>query len=971
MKQFAKYIFALAAFAAISVSCAKELVEGSKEVPQESVDYVNITVNAGNAGTKTFIDGTSVKWGSGELLEIFQDKDGTVSHKTSDEGETTDSGATMSFDVAFATETGTAFTYYAFYPAASYSANTGVNVKINTPANQTPTATSFDPAADLLIAQKVENGSSQATTLDMAFTRAVAVGKMTLTNLASSEYVKKVIFSAKDGSTPIEVAGRTEFSLATAKPTSSYANNVSETSIILDYSALSLQANSSMEVFFTCYPFEITAGDSFTVEVQTATKSFTRTVTLTGAQQIIFAPGSASRFSVNMSTAAEENIAVNLPYACLTAAEYNAAGGAGSYGNVTVSKPHGDKWETYAMYTSSSIQIRNSDTPGSFVKLPSFTENIKTVNVTLSAAIAAGKKLTLETTSDGTEGSILSLTTVADQTSYSFDLTSKTVKTAYLRSVGAAAKVSKIEVLAGEDTRAAKAPAPASIEAALNGSDPNTIDVTWTAASGAAGYIVTLTPTAGDAVVKNAAANATSISFDALPSSTTFTPTIVTVADPYLHKANSDSQAGSDVATGVPATTTIAAIKAKTSGSEVAFSAMLTDALVTLVSGNQFYMEDASGAIWVNTSGHGMSVGDKISGSISGTVRKTSNNYQITGFVSSSATKTTGNTVTPTVVNAVTLASSFADYESKYVKVNNVKVSGVSGKNLTLDGIDGWIVYNDSDFNITQNSRINAVGIACYYSSTKEVKLFTVAEEDKLEIKSAIVASDKDVLVAETTSIGATKNTPASITYESDDESIATVNSSGVITGVAAGSTTITMTTAATGVYSAAEKVINVTVSAGGAGVYTVISSREDITAGTYLMGSNNNNTFASSTTIYLWSGSVSSNKLSKAGDSTWNTSTKDFSSISGAATVTLENGSASNKWKIKVGTKYLAVSGTTFSLQDDAFEWTFNNLSGTKDGIYFTNSDGSTRVFSNASGDTARAYTSGTYKGIHFFKAN
>lgn len=824
MKKITKSIALIAALAAMMVSCAKEIEQVTKETPQ-SRDMVNITVNAGSASTKTFINGTAVKWAdSGEYLEIFQDKDGAVTHKTSGEGKTTDSGATMSFDVAFDATTGTAFNYYAFYPAASYNNNTGLDVKINTPANQTPTATSFDPAADLLIAQKVENGNTQATTLNMAFTRAVAVGKMTLTNLASSDDVKKVTFSAKDGSTPIKVAGRTEFSLATAKPKSSYANNVSETSIILDYSALNLQANSSMDVFFTCYPFEISAGDSFTVEVQTATQSFTRTVDLTGAQEIIFAPGSASRFSVNMSEAVVENIAVDLPYACLTAAEYNAAGGSGSYGNVTVSKSHGDKWETYAMYTSSSIQIRNSDNPGSFVKLPVFTENIKTVNVTLSSAIAADKKLTLETTADGTEGSVLALNTVAEQTSYSFDLTSKTVKTAYLRSVGAAAKVLKIEVLAGTDTRAAKVAATSTVSAAVNGSDPVALDVSWTAVDGAAGYEVTLTPTSGPAVVRNAAANATSITISGLTPSTSYTPSVVTIADPYLAIANSDSQAGSAVATGAPAISSISEIKAQTSGSAVAFSATLTNALVTVVSGNQFYMEDASGAVWVNTSGHGMSAGDKISGAISGTIKKQNNNYQIVSFVSSSATKTTGNTVNPTTVTSSTLASSFADYESKYVKVSNVTISAVDGSDLSVSGTDGWIVYNSSGFNITKDSEINVVGIACYFNSTKQVKIFSLAEDDKISIASEITATDKSVAVDGTVSIGATTNSSATITYSSDDNTVATVNASGVVTGKKAGSAHITCSVESSGKYTAAAKVITVTVTSGSLPTYSLYS---------------------------------------------------------------------------------------------------------------------------------------------------
>ena len=167
---------------------------------------------------------------------------------------------------------------------------------------------------------------------------------------------------------------------------------------------------------------------------------------------------------------------------------------------------------------------------------------------------------------------------------------------------------------------------------------------------------------------------------------------------------------------------------------------------------------------------------------------------------------------------------------------------------------------------------------------------------------------------------------------------------------------------------------IGVTPVAGGAGgAYTVISSKASLTAGTYLMGSNNNNTFAGSTTIYLWNGSVSSNKLSKASDKTWDIDDLDFSNTTDAASVVLESAGTANVWRIKVGTKYLAASGTTFALQDDTFDWTFEDLTGTKDGMYFYNTTTTTYVSSNATGDVARAYNADNkvYKGIHFFKAN
>lgn len=263
--------------------------------------------------------------------------------------------------------------------------------------------------------------------------------------------------------------------------------------------------------------------------------------------------------------------------------------------------------------------------------------------------------------------------------------------------------------------------------------------------------------------------------------------------------------------------TNIAGIKAICTdpdpSASVPFTANLTDALVTFVNGSNFYLEDASGAILGYTSGHGLSAGDKLNGTIKGNITKYQGNYEITGFVNE-ATKTTGSEVTPTVVTADALLDNFASYESKLVKVANVTISEVNGKNLSIEG-SSLIVYNNPGIILPVGSIINAVGIATYFNETKEVKIFSLAEEDKISIVSQITASDQNVTVGNTVSIGATTNSPATITYASSDETVATVNASGVVTGVKAGSATITCSVAASGKYLAASKDITVTVNSG------------------------------------------------------------------------------------------------------------------------------------------------------------
>lgn len=82
-------------------------------------------------------------------------------------------------------------------------------------------------------------------------------------------------------------------------------------------------------------------------------------------------------------------------------------------------------------------------------------------------------------------------------------------------------------------------------------------------------------------------------------------------------------------------------------------------------------------------------------------------------------------------------------------------------------------------------------------------------------VTATITASNVSVEEGKTVSINATTNSTAAITYTSASTAVATVSSTGVVTGVKAGSTTITLKVAAVeGKFTAAEKTINVTVTA-------------------------------------------------------------------------------------------------------------------------------------------------------------
>ena len=95
--------------------------------------------------------------------------------------------------------------------------------------------------------------------------------------------------------------------------------------------------------------------------------------------------------------------------------------------------------------------------------------------------------------------------------------------------------------------------------------------------------------------------------------------------------------------------------------------------------------------------------------------------------------------------------------------------------------------------------------------------------------EATISAEDVAVKVGKTVNIGATTNSSAAIEYASEDTDIATVSEDGTVTGVAVGSTTITLSVPAVeGKFTAATKTISVTVSEASASIIDIDGDMSD-----------------------------------------------------------------------------------------------------------------------------------------------
>ena len=298
MKTTFRLIGAVAAAAALFSSCKKEAF--NEEVKPGTVE---MTIIAGaDDATRTVLgsDGAVTWSATGETLKVLENNGASnLSSYTSEEGISNDERKTMSFAVSLDSKTAETFDYFALYPSKSFVDGTysdAKNVKVILPAQQSPSATSFDPTSDILVSKPVLGLAKQPTSLELQFARVVAIGKMNITNLDTEEKVKKVSFTA----TGKVVNGRSYINLEDASAVQ-YGYYAPSATVTLDYTEQSIAANEEMTAYFTCWPFELAAGDTFSVVVETENYIFTKDVTLAEGQSVAFKVGRASAFSVSFS----------------------------------------------------------------------------------------------------------------------------------------------------------------------------------------------------------------------------------------------------------------------------------------------------------------------------------------------------------------------------------------------------------------------------------------------------------------------------------------------------------------------------------------------------------------------------------------------------------------------------------------------------------------------------------------------
>ncbi len=323
-----KYLFSAIAISAMAFTACTEQPINPVEPNQETVTINFISGNELDA-TKTYIDAdNNVFWNaSGEYLKIFETIDSKTKAVDSKAGVVSEDGTTASFSAEFTPNTeGSSYSYHAIYPNTAYVNETDLTkIKVLTPAIQNPTLTSFDPAADLLISKTITKDAQPGAdeTLTLNFARIVAVGKIAIYGLPTTDPVTSVVFTAPEG---VNLNGRTSVNMTEGKIVE-YGYFGASNIVTMNYTNapdFTKAKESAESAIFTCLPCEIVAGSKFTVTVTTATKKYTKECTIPeSGKALSFEVGKSTKFSVSMTGAATETIETFVPGEYVIVAKYN------------------------------------------------------------------------------------------------------------------------------------------------------------------------------------------------------------------------------------------------------------------------------------------------------------------------------------------------------------------------------------------------------------------------------------------------------------------------------------------------------------------------------------------------------------------------------------------------------------------------------------------------------------------------
>ena len=307
MKKIMKPFVLVAATAMALASCQKN------EIPAPEKQDVHFTINAG-IETKTSIVESEDKdengkpiyhaqWdGNEELGVLFAAPDAETKDTDVVRLKNAESGSLASFEGTVTVDE-PAGTFYAFYPAAAF--NRGYeegDARLDLKNVQKPTATSFDPLCDILVAKpynyEVVEGKVVADGLE--FARLMSVLRIDLKSEFAdiqNEFVESVSFTAGD----VEITGYARIFLDNPKFDKWASNGAQWCTVTANYDSDLVSINgTSNSVYLVIAPVTIPANKDLTFEIKTKNYNISKTIK---SPEMKFTAGKVSK--INLTIAAD------------------------------------------------------------------------------------------------------------------------------------------------------------------------------------------------------------------------------------------------------------------------------------------------------------------------------------------------------------------------------------------------------------------------------------------------------------------------------------------------------------------------------------------------------------------------------------------------------------------------------------------------------------------------------------------
>ena len=298
MKKIFTKLMLLAVAAAALVSCENKIDESTPVV--DGLQTVTLTAEKPVGVRTEMIEGVPY-WSKGDAVGVYLD-DVTKHYKFENDAEE------ASLTTSFTGTTAVANTLYVYYP---YTANGAAEkgAKVDLPANQEPTATSFDGKADIMLAKPVQLDAEGKQISDLEFARLGAIVKIVLKDGTSSlagQHVSSLTMTAATNLT-----GRVYIDVVNQELGELYYGQ--SKSVNATY-AEPLAIDGENGVYVIVYPQTLAAGSTLSFEASTEGYAISKSITL--PQDIVLESGKVTTLNVSLKAEnlVKEEAGLALPF---------------------------------------------------------------------------------------------------------------------------------------------------------------------------------------------------------------------------------------------------------------------------------------------------------------------------------------------------------------------------------------------------------------------------------------------------------------------------------------------------------------------------------------------------------------------------------------------------------------------------------------------------------------------------------